>query len=269
MTRFLILVALVGGCVETEGDLNQGCGDGVLRGSEMCDDGNNDYGDGCSGICLLEEPLDVRWEVTSLAQPSDTASCVPGFETAVIRVQQFSNNRCSLPPCPDMVASTSIHTFEADCALGEQRVFLFTTSAEPVYHVTAALENSAGEPYAESVLHRTSLDSAISEHTIYRDAGYVQLVWELQRAGSRISCDTAGVDVVHITATPSAGGAPTMLELPCYTPSDPRNLATTPPLAASTYTVEVTAGAAMTQISDVTVPPLNAITDLGIVQLEL
>ena len=40
-------------------------------------------------------------------------------------------------------------------------------------------------------------------------------------------------------------------------------------LAAGTYTVEVSAGGATTQISDVTVAPLNAITDLGIVQLEL
>ncbi|MBX3200956.1 MAG: fibro-slime domain-containing protein [Labilithrix sp.] len=31
-----------------------GCGDGVLRGAEECDDGNNVSGDGCSNSCVLE-----------------------------------------------------------------------------------------------------------------------------------------------------------------------------------------------------------------------
>jgi len=36
------------------------CGDGVLNGTEECDDGNTDVGDGCSGLCHLEPFSNAR-----------------------------------------------------------------------------------------------------------------------------------------------------------------------------------------------------------------
>ncbi|MDX9724565.1 MAG: DUF4215 domain-containing protein [Myxococcota bacterium] len=30
------------------------CGDGRIAGSEMCDDGNTNVGDGCSAVCVPE-----------------------------------------------------------------------------------------------------------------------------------------------------------------------------------------------------------------------
>ena len=42
------------------GDLGGGgssvCGNGVIEGSEECDDGNTQDGDGCSSTCKIEEP---------------------------------------------------------------------------------------------------------------------------------------------------------------------------------------------------------------------
>jgi len=37
-----------------ESILNPGCGDGVVRVGEQCDDGNNVNGDGCSNACFVE-----------------------------------------------------------------------------------------------------------------------------------------------------------------------------------------------------------------------
>jgi cysteine-rich repeat protein len=34
-------------------ECNGSCGDGVLHGSEQCDDGNRTAGDGCSAICQI------------------------------------------------------------------------------------------------------------------------------------------------------------------------------------------------------------------------
>lgn len=36
------------------------CGDSLILGSEQCDDGNTDSGDGCSSICMLESNYDCQ-----------------------------------------------------------------------------------------------------------------------------------------------------------------------------------------------------------------
>jgi cysteine-rich repeat protein len=62
MKRFLVLAILVVGCAHNSGnsgdddgsDVPPGCGDGMIGGTEQCDDGNNVDGDGCSHDCMLE-----------------------------------------------------------------------------------------------------------------------------------------------------------------------------------------------------------------------
>src|ERR1700759_3990174 len=56
-----------GGDDDTMGDggIPPGCGDGMISGSEQCDDGNTVDGDGCSHACMLE--------------PGHTPSCGDGI----------------------------------------------------------------------------------------------------------------------------------------------------------------------------------------------
>ena len=63
MKRFFVLAVLVIGCAHNSGnnggdddgsDVPPGCGDGMIGGSEQCDDGNNVDGDGCSHDCMLD-----------------------------------------------------------------------------------------------------------------------------------------------------------------------------------------------------------------------
>src|SRR5262245_33455375 len=48
-----------------------GCGDGVIDGSEKCDDGNPSNGDGCSSSCQVEAGFDCK------GTPSE-CTCTPG-----------------------------------------------------------------------------------------------------------------------------------------------------------------------------------------------
>lgn len=53
-----------------------GCGDGVLRAVEECDDGNNTSGDGCSSSCVLE----VGYQCPTPGSPCTATTCGNGIE---------------------------------------------------------------------------------------------------------------------------------------------------------------------------------------------
>ena len=42
------------------GSAAPGCGNGVIAGSEECDDGNTDSWDGCSSVCMVEPGYSCR-----------------------------------------------------------------------------------------------------------------------------------------------------------------------------------------------------------------
>ncbi len=44
------------------------CGDGVLDGSEECDDGDTQNNDGCSSSCDIELPVDVDFSGSCIAE---------------------------------------------------------------------------------------------------------------------------------------------------------------------------------------------------------
>lgn len=44
------------------------CGDGILDGSEECDDGDSQNDDGCSSTCTIELPLDVPFSGSCIAE---------------------------------------------------------------------------------------------------------------------------------------------------------------------------------------------------------
>ena len=58
-TLLVASLALVPACLLGTGDISGGgdqgtCGDGIINGSETCDDGNTISGDGCSSTCQIE-----------------------------------------------------------------------------------------------------------------------------------------------------------------------------------------------------------------------
>lgn len=83
------------------------CGDGLLAGSEGCDDGNTEDGDGCSAFCTLE-PLgvcDSDYHLELDACVSDTRACTmePGLDEGVTAASQrwagSSYGACNAQSC--------------------------------------------------------------------------------------------------------------------------------------------------------------------------
>ena len=64
-----------------QGDVCEGvvCGNGIVQGSEQCDDGNKAGGDGCSAICTLES---VDADNDGIADTSDNCKTVPNANQA-------------------------------------------------------------------------------------------------------------------------------------------------------------------------------------------
>ncbi len=88
--RSLVLLLVVTGCSvheDDEGELGRFCGDGVVDGEEVCDDGNRVDGDGCSNSCGLPVPLSVSWVIENGAGAELT--CAPHADVARIYVQAF------------------------------------------------------------------------------------------------------------------------------------------------------------------------------------
>ncbi len=81
LRSLLVTLALVGlmsaGCGD-DGQVADGCGDGVPELPEMCDDGNTIDGDGCTATCQVENGF-VCWETPSICR----ASCGDGVVASV------------------------------------------------------------------------------------------------------------------------------------------------------------------------------------------
>jgi len=94
------------------------CGDGVLSTNllEECDDGNNVYGDGCSGICLIEVAPSCGDGIIQSEEEECDGSNLNGYTTCK------SWNRIYLDGDLSCYPSTSIHncTFDlSDCEVRE------------------------------------------------------------------------------------------------------------------------------------------------------
>lgn len=86
------------------GATSAGCGDGELEGLEECDDGNTDYGDGCSSKCLRELSLGE----VDLAGRDDSSGPPEIFELADFELSlQYT---LELPDCPDCRAQLVLST---------------------------------------------------------------------------------------------------------------------------------------------------------------
>jgi len=87
---------------DTSGCGGGSCGDGAVDGTEECDDGNRDPGDGCSADCRLEQSaLTVDW--TLYENNGSTADCV-GLGIARVDLEVTVAG-----------VGTPVHTESADC----------------------------------------------------------------------------------------------------------------------------------------------------------
>ncbi len=66
---WLLAGAQLPGCASGEAPVEPVCGNGLLEGSEQCDDGNPDPGDGCSDACAPEAGFECSTDVPSVCAP--------------------------------------------------------------------------------------------------------------------------------------------------------------------------------------------------------
>jgi len=74
------------------------CGDGVVNANELCDDGNNLSGDGCSGDCLSDETCGNSIVDLAVGEACDDGNTVDGDGCSAA---------CSLPSCGDDVVDSA------------------------------------------------------------------------------------------------------------------------------------------------------------------
>jgi cysteine-rich repeat protein len=105
------------------------CGDGVIEGTETCDDGGTDAGDGCSASCALE-PTDAR-STCDLAEPVTFTETAPGKYEA--RIASGTTNLLA----NGNFFTSSLDDDEPCWAPGRNAFFAVTAPASGVLRATA------------------------------------------------------------------------------------------------------------------------------------
>src|SRR5687768_7422489 len=87
MIRFAFLLLLVA-CVDDRTDHPPICGDSVIEGEEVCDDGNFVAGDGCH-TCKMEQPVTVAWQFFPKIDQPPSTMCRAG----VVKVELVGSDK--------------------------------------------------------------------------------------------------------------------------------------------------------------------------------
>ena len=206
------------------------CGNGVVESGEQCDDTSET----CSATCQKLELSTVHWHTSSVS--GAVHSCPAGFDRANVLVDG------------NLLAS-------ADCNDGAARVGMPVRSGT---HVVSVQFANATAIYGETLA--TPLRE-VTETTMYEDSGYVHLSWKFASAtGEPLDCYQANAADVRLTIA-TAGGIPLQLTVPCQA------FATfTPPLVASTYTIDLATWSGVTEtfrarLDNVVVERRSKVTD--------
>ncbi|MGE0872278.1 MAG: DUF4215 domain-containing protein [Kofleriaceae bacterium] len=276
--RIVVVIAMASalvGCMFEEKDplFDADCGDGVVEGFELCDDGNATSQDGCAASCWPEQLVRTTW---TLRGATDSQPCPPGFGTAMVRLQRYSGDLDAcvrLGECDGTFEPAIADTFS--CGSGRGPIFLPDPSDfEGDYLASVAITTSDGsEIYATSLpktvsIQQRGVDPVPVEAPIeiLIDRGYLRVHWGVFAEQTDPDIRTEGcqlsVATFRVTATPSDGGAPITHAFDCQ---DLGAILTLPP---GTYTVEVTGGTGLRYgsaepFTDVVVRAPNILTDLG------
>ena len=206
--------------------------------------------------------VSVRWDFTHFADGS-ARSCPVGFGTATI-VSQTTDDVTHLGTGQNFID-------QFNCSDGQGTILL---PSDDTYLVWVQIENDSGSSlYAQS--EETFVDTSLSvppiDVTIFDDAGFFFLEWDLEDAVSHapLSCTQAGLNgsAGAVEAVATLATSTNVLFTDQFTCSD--HYGTTDPLLAGTYTVSVEATVNNQSIGNApavtkTISAPNRLTDLGL-----
>jgi hypothetical protein len=194
-------------------------------------------------------------------------------------------------PCPTGFTTASVHSKPWDPVLGvfvaggvevidkfncSDRVGT-TDPLDGVYLIWVSIENTTGSTvYAESeaeFFDTIDGDASITLPTLFKDAGYMDLSWDLLGSGNtRISCAQAGIGASgSVSTTAISVASPSFMLIDKFTCTD--GFGTTSVLPTDTYDVSVTASTGSSDvgvsapIADVPITAPNGLTHLGHVRI--
>jgi cysteine-rich repeat protein len=294
------VLASVGCTTSTSSGNKEVCGNGILEGSEECDDGNTTSGDGCSAFCTSEvAPPQCGDGHIDSGETCDDGNTVSGDGcSATCQTETFNTTVTwslqtvagAAVPCPTGIDTAAVYSQKLDTTgnpVGSPVIDLFncaagtgTTSALPPaqYQTWVALTDTNNTTqYAVSLsefVDLTTGNKAISVQ-ILNDGGYFSMTWNLvgETSGSALTCTQAGAaGGVEAISTDVANSNNFKSDI--FTCTDGAGL--TAGLVAGTYTISVDALNASMQsigtapaIANTDILTLNRVTDLGTVTIPI
>jgi hypothetical protein len=230
-----------------------------------------------------------------LGAAASLTACSPARTDAVVTARwSFSTyaNRDQAPtdPCPAGFTTATVHAREWDPFLGEFVVGGFefkdkfdcsdkigtTDPLDGIFLIWVAIErDSGGTPYAESeseFFDTFDGDATIDLPTLFKDAGFFDLSWDLMRSNTRLRCRDAGIGGFgSVASTVISVASPSFMLIDKFTCED--GFGISEPLPADTYDVTVTASTASSDVGasdpipDVAIRAPNGLTHLGHVKV--
>ncbi len=163
----------------------EGCGNGVLEGTEECDDGNNVDGDGCSAACVSTATCgDDVIEGSEECEPGSDDNCFPAGHV----------DECTVPRQAfrwDSFGVTDPHLYQAG------------SCGDITFLLNITLDASVTGDKAGGNSPEFALDGVI-------DLGFVMLFRDLaQGDGEQSSMDFVVSDCTPLQPSPDASGGPT------------------------------------------------------------
>jgi cysteine-rich repeat protein len=185
------------------------CGNGVVEGTEACDDGaaNGTTGDSCTAACTVvtiqQGHVSATWHLNSVDATTgalSAAACPSGFDTAALHTVAANTDGTAVSACTTAGADCFIDLF--NCADGAG----LSADLPPRNYLTwVEITNTNGSSlYATSTaefVDITNVDMNFDTHILV-DGGYFKLTWTLhgEQSSSDLTC-------AQTAAATSAGGS--------------------------------------------------------------
>ena len=230
-----------------------------------------------------------------LAAAASSTACTPAPTDAVVTAtwsfSTYANrNQAPTDPCPAGFDTATIHAKPWDPFLGEfvpggrEVLDKFDCSAkvgttaplDGIYLIWVSIENSSGSSvYASSeseFFDTIDGDANIALPTLFKDAGFFDLTWDLMRGNTRVRCQDVGIGSSGSVASTSISVAsPTFMVIDKFTCSE--GFGVSEVLPADTYDITVTASTGSSDvgasgpIADVAIHDRNGLTHLGHIKI--
>jgi hypothetical protein len=181
--------------------------------------------------------ITANWSFNTYANKANapTAPCPTGYDTATVYVRPWD------PFVGDFTgAAVPSDLFDCSAKTGT------TGLLDGVFQVSVQIENHDGSMvYASSeavVIDTANGDQSITLPTLFTDAGYFDLSWNLLRSGARVHCADAGIGSSGRISTTAVANSSSAMLVDKFTCTD--GFGISDPLPEDTYLVTVTASTA-------------------------